>query len=122
MIPRTKIVAMDILAPIKDIKDEFIATKLSKILIYKGNIDWKINNKNIVYLKHSNINLSQLNKYFINSSPIDQKPDNVTYLKLNFLNNNIPFHSFLVNNAIANKGNSWSERRFKTDAAAAVVN
>jgi len=39
MIPRTKIVAMDILAPIKDIKDKFIATKLSKILIYKGNID-----------------------------------------------------------------------------------
>jgi len=39
MIPRTEIVAMDILAPINDIKDKFIATKLSKILIYKGNID-----------------------------------------------------------------------------------
>jgi len=39
MIPRTEIAAMDILAPIKDIKDKFIATKLSKILIYKGNID-----------------------------------------------------------------------------------
>ena len=39
MIPRTEIAAMDILAPIKDIKDKFIATKLSKILIYKENID-----------------------------------------------------------------------------------
>ena len=39
MIPRTEIVAMDILVPIQEIKDKFIATKLSKILIYKGNID-----------------------------------------------------------------------------------
>ena len=39
MIPRTEISAMDILAPIKEIKDKFITTKLSKILIYKGNID-----------------------------------------------------------------------------------
>ena len=39
MIPRTKIEAMDILTPIEDIKDKFISTKLSKILIYKGNID-----------------------------------------------------------------------------------
>ena len=39
MIPRTEIVAMDILAPIQGVKDKFIATKLSKILIYKGNID-----------------------------------------------------------------------------------
>lgn len=71
--------------------------------IYKGNIDWKIKNKNIVYLKHSNINLLELNKYYVNSSPIDQKPDNVTFLKLNFLNNNVPFHSYLVSNAIASK-------------------
>ena len=39
MIPRTEIVAMDILVPIQEIKDKFVATKLSKILIYKGNID-----------------------------------------------------------------------------------
>ena len=39
MIPRTEIVAMDILSPINEIKDKFIATKLSKLLIYKGNID-----------------------------------------------------------------------------------
>ena len=39
MIPRTEIVAMDILASTKDMKDKFIKTKLSKILIYKGNID-----------------------------------------------------------------------------------
>ena len=39
MIPRTKLVAMDISSPINEIKNKFIATKLSKILIYKGNID-----------------------------------------------------------------------------------
>lgn len=39
MIPRTEIVAMDVYAPINEIKDRFIETKLSKILIYKGNID-----------------------------------------------------------------------------------
>jgi len=39
MIPRTKLVAMDISSPINDIKNRFIATKLSKILIFKGNID-----------------------------------------------------------------------------------
>ena len=39
MIPRTKLVAMDILSPISEIKNRFIATKLSKILIFKGNID-----------------------------------------------------------------------------------
>jgi len=39
MIPRTKLVAMDISSPITEIKNRFIATKLSKILIFKGNID-----------------------------------------------------------------------------------
>ena len=39
MIPRTKLVAMDISSPINEIKNRFIATKLSKILIFKGNID-----------------------------------------------------------------------------------
>jgi CBS domain containing-hemolysin-like protein len=39
MIPRTEIVAMDIFTPIKDIKVKLMTTKLSKILIYKGNID-----------------------------------------------------------------------------------
>ena len=39
MIPRTKLVAMDISSPIIEIKNRFIATKLSKILIFKGNID-----------------------------------------------------------------------------------
>ena len=39
MIPRTKLVAMDISSPINEIKNKFIATKLSKILIFKGNID-----------------------------------------------------------------------------------
>ena len=39
MIPRTKLVAMDISSPINEIKNRFIATKLSKILIFKGNVD-----------------------------------------------------------------------------------
>ena len=39
MIPRTEIVAMDLLTSIKDMKEKFISTKLSKILIYKGSID-----------------------------------------------------------------------------------
>ena len=39
MIPRIKLVAMDISSPINEIKNRFIATKLSKILIFKGNID-----------------------------------------------------------------------------------
>ena len=39
MIPRTKLVAMDISSPINEIKNRFIATKLSKILIFEGNID-----------------------------------------------------------------------------------
>ena len=39
MIPRTKLVAMDITSPINEIKNRFIATKLSKILIFKENID-----------------------------------------------------------------------------------
>ena len=39
MIPRTKLVAMDISSPINEIKNRFITTKLSKILIFKGNID-----------------------------------------------------------------------------------
>ena len=39
MIPRTKLVAMDISSPINEIKNRFIDTKLSKILIFKDNID-----------------------------------------------------------------------------------
>ena len=39
MVPRTEIVAMNISSTINDLKDKFIETKLSKILIYKNNID-----------------------------------------------------------------------------------
>lgn len=39
MVPRTDIIAMDMLSSINDIKEKFIETKLSKLLIYKGNID-----------------------------------------------------------------------------------
>ena len=39
MIPRTEIIAMDVNASIQALKEKFIKTKLSKILIFKGNID-----------------------------------------------------------------------------------
>ena len=39
MIPRTEIIAMDVNASIQELKEKFIKTKLSKILIFKGNID-----------------------------------------------------------------------------------
>lgn len=39
MVPRTEIIAMDVNEPIEKIKTKFIQTRLSKILIYSGNID-----------------------------------------------------------------------------------
>ena len=39
MVPRTDIIAMDMLSSIKDVKEKFIETKRSKLLIYKGSID-----------------------------------------------------------------------------------
>ena len=39
MVPRTDIIAMDVLSTIYDVKEKFIDTKLSKLLIYKGTID-----------------------------------------------------------------------------------
>jgi len=39
MIPRTEIIAVDILSSIDDVKKKFVETKLSKLLIFKGNID-----------------------------------------------------------------------------------
>jgi len=39
MVPRTDIISMDMHSSINDVKEKFIKTKLSKLLIYKGNID-----------------------------------------------------------------------------------
>ena len=39
MIPRTEIIALNITSSIEELKAKFIETKLSKILIYKNNID-----------------------------------------------------------------------------------
>lgn len=39
MVPRTDIVAVDILLSIDDVKEIFIKTKLSKLLVFKGSID-----------------------------------------------------------------------------------
>lgn len=47
MVPRTEIVAMDVESPIDELKDKFIETGLSKILIYRDSID------NIIGYTHS---------------------------------------------------------------------
>jgi putative hemolysin len=39
MIPRTEIITVDILSSIDEVKERFVDTKLSKLLVYKGNID-----------------------------------------------------------------------------------
>ena len=39
MIPRTEIVAIDILSSMDEVKARFVDTKLSKLLVFKGNID-----------------------------------------------------------------------------------
>ena len=39
MIPRTEIAAIDILSSIDEVKSRFVDTKLSKLLVFKGNID-----------------------------------------------------------------------------------
>ena len=47
MIPRTEIIALNVNSSVKELKEKFIETKLSKILIYKNNID------NIIGYVHS---------------------------------------------------------------------
>ena len=39
MIPRTEIVAIDILSSVNEVQARFVETKLSKLLVFKGNID-----------------------------------------------------------------------------------
>ena len=39
MIPRTEIVAIDILSSLNLVKEKFVETKLSKLLVFKGNLD-----------------------------------------------------------------------------------
>lgn len=39
MIPRTEIVAIDILSSVDELQEIFVKTKLSKLLVFKGNID-----------------------------------------------------------------------------------
>jgi CBS domain containing-hemolysin-like protein len=51
MIPRNEIEAVDVSTPIADVRQRFIDTKLSKMIVYEGNID------NIVgYLHHLDLN------------------------------------------------------------------
>jgi putative hemolysin len=84
MIPRTKIVAMDILTQIKDVKDKFITTKLSKILIYKQNID-----KVIGYIHSSDLFRNPKNIRSI-LLPIPFVPESMSVMQLltQFIENN----------------------------------
>ena len=51
MVPRNEVEAVEINTPIRDVRDKFIRTKLSKILVYEGNID------NILgYIHHLDLN------------------------------------------------------------------
>ena len=51
MVPRNEVEAVDITTPLTDVRKKFIATKLSKIIVYDDNID------NIVgYLHHLDLN------------------------------------------------------------------
>ncbi|MBS1584729.1 MAG: HlyC/CorC family transporter [Bacteroidetes bacterium] len=51
MVPRNEIEALDVSTPIAEVREKFISTKLSKIIVYEGNID------NIVgYLHHLDLN------------------------------------------------------------------
>ncbi len=47
MVPRTEIIAMEVESPIEELREKFIKTGLSKILIYRGSID------NIIGYTHS---------------------------------------------------------------------
>ena len=60
MIPRTEIIAMNINSTINDLKDKFIETKLSKILIYKNNIDSIIGYVHSSYLFRNPRNIRSL--------------------------------------------------------------
>jgi CBS domain containing-hemolysin-like protein len=51
MIPRNEVVGVDINTPIREVRQKFIETKLSKVIVYEGNID------NIQgYLHHLDLN------------------------------------------------------------------
>lgn len=51
MIPRNEVVGVDVNTSIKDVKEKFIETKLSKIIVYENNID------NVIgYLHHLDLN------------------------------------------------------------------
>ena len=84
MIPRTEIVAVDFNSSIDDIKSKFIQTKLSKLLIFKGNID------NIIGYIHS-FDLFR-NPKNINSAllPITFAPESMKAMELlnQFIENN----------------------------------
>ncbi len=51
MIPRNEVIGVEVNTPIRDVRQKFIDTKLSKVIVYEGNID------NIVgYLHHLDLN------------------------------------------------------------------
>lgn len=62
MIPRTEIIAVDLNTSIQELRSKFVETKLSKILIFKGNIDKVIG--------------------YVHSSDLFKNPDNIKAILL----------------------------------------
>jgi putative hemolysin len=51
MIPRNEVIGVDVTTPLKEVRQKFIETKLSKIIVYEGNIDTIVG-----YLHHIDLN------------------------------------------------------------------
>jgi len=76
MIPRTEIVAISINSSIQELKDLFIKTKLSKILIFKDNID------NIIGYVHSSDLFKTPNNIRSILLPINFYPESMSAMEL----------------------------------------
>lgn len=76
MVPRTDIIAMDVLSSVQDLKHKFIETKLSKILIYKQNID------NVIGYVHSSDLFKQPNNVRSVLLPLPFVPESMKAMEL----------------------------------------
>ena len=84
MIPRTELVCMSINSTIAELREQFISTKLSKILIFKNNID------NIIGYVHSSELFRNPNNIRATLLPIPFVPESMSALELlsQFIENN----------------------------------
>ena len=84
MIPRTELVCMNINSTIAELRDKFISTKLSKILIFKNNID------NIIGYVHSSELFRNPKNIRATLLPIPFVPESMSALELlsQFIENN----------------------------------